>query len=461
MPFAPQYNPTKDFSQDEAVNATGRSMVNTTALDAEFANISASANQINENLQVIQRDDNELRDYLIKPRMLSDATRALIGGGWNPRGIWQPGVTYAVRDFVEHNAMCYVCALAHTSNTFPAEVSFWLGVSSVADVVALTERAETAAGQAAASAVAANSSADTAATSATNAANSAASITGSVTAAANSALLAEQHRTAAATSASNAANSASQSDAAKTAAQNAAQTAATTAATQTSAQITQDMQGYVNSASTSATQSANSATQAAAARDAAQAAATSVNPSELVHKSGNETISGLKTFTTPPAGVLIPGQLVAMFSDAPPTGTLACNGGAISRTLYANLFTAIGTKYGAGDGTNTFNVPNFLQDFAVLAAGSLSVGSTTVGSVISHNHSAWMDIQGSHYHTLGGNWAGAKNNGGGPAGSSDLGTAAGQNTDWSGKHAHTIGVGTTGGTYNLAGGLRLLICIAF
>ena len=204
MPFPPQYNPTKDFSQDEAVNATGRSMVNTTALDAEFANISTSTKQINENLQVIQRDDNELRDYLIKPRMLSDATRALISGGWNPRGTWQPGVAYAVRDFVEHNAMCYVCALAHTSNTFTAEVSFWLGVSSVADVVALTERAETAAGQAATSAVAANGSASAAATSATNAANSAASITGSVTAAANSALLAEQHRTAAATSATNA-----------------------------------------------------------------------------------------------------------------------------------------------------------------------------------------------------------------------------------------------------------------
>ena len=41
-----------------------------------------------------------------------------------------------------------------------------------------------------------------------------------------------------------------------------------------------------------------------------------------------------------------------------PSGFLPCNGGAISRTTYAELFTAIGTKYGAGDGSTTFNLPD-------------------------------------------------------------------------------------------------------
>lgn len=47
-----------------------------------------------------------------------------------------------------------------------------------------------------------------------------------------------------------------------------------------------------------------------------------------------------------------------------PSGFLPCNGGAISRTTYAELFTAIGTTYGTGDGATTFNLPN--QDGRVL-----------------------------------------------------------------------------------------------
>jgi microcystin-dependent protein len=41
-----------------------------------------------------------------------------------------------------------------------------------------------------------------------------------------------------------------------------------------------------------------------------------------------------------------------------PTGFLLCDGAAVSRTTYADLFTLIGTTYGAGDGATTFNVPN-------------------------------------------------------------------------------------------------------
>ena len=56
-----------------------------------------------------------------------------------------------------------------------------------------------------------------------------------------------------------------------------------------------------------------------------------------------------------------------------PSGYLLCNGGAVSRTTYANLFAKIGTKYGAGDGSTTFNLPNLIDKFAQ--------GSTTVGTV--------------------------------------------------------------------------------
>lgn len=57
--------------------------------------------------------------------------------------------------------------------------------------------------------------------------------------------------------------------------------------------------------------------------------------------------------STVPTGMLAPFPLAAV-----PTGWLACNGQAVSRTDYAALFTAIGTTYGAGDGTTTFNLPH-------------------------------------------------------------------------------------------------------
>lgn len=52
------------------------------------------------------------------------------------------------------------------------------------------------------------------------------------------------------------------------------------------------------------------------------------------------------------------GSVVEWFSTTIPTNWLECNGQAISRTEYAELFAVIGTKYGSGDGNITFNLPN-------------------------------------------------------------------------------------------------------
>lgn len=54
-----------------------------------------------------------------------------------------------------------------------------------------------------------------------------------------------------------------------------------------------------------------------------------------------------------PAGTMIP-----FAGNVVPEGFLICNGAAVSRTDYANLFAAIGTLYGAGDGSTTFNLPD-------------------------------------------------------------------------------------------------------
>ena len=58
----------------------------------------------------------------------------------------------------------------------------------------------------------------------------------------------------------------------------------------------------------------------------------------------------------------IPVGAIMAFHDVP-EGWLQCNGAAVSRTTYAALFAVIGTKYGSGDGSKTFNLPNLHHKF--------------------------------------------------------------------------------------------------
>jgi microcystin-dependent protein len=52
------------------------------------------------------------------------------------------------------------------------------------------------------------------------------------------------------------------------------------------------------------------------------------------------------------------GHIIAHGSATAPTGYLVCDGSAISRTAFAALFNAIGTNFGTGDGSTTFNLPD-------------------------------------------------------------------------------------------------------
>ena len=71
-------------------------------------------------------------------------------------------------------------------------------------------------------------------------------------------------------------------------------------------------------------------------------------------------IGAMSAATSPsvPAGTLLP-----FAGTAVPDGYLLCNGANVSRTDYANLFAAIGTKWGEGDGSTTFTLPNFNDRF--------------------------------------------------------------------------------------------------
>lgn len=65
-----------------------------------------------------------------------------------------------------------------------------------------------------------------------------------------------------------------------------------------------------------------------------------------------------------------PGVVVAYAGAAAPSGWLFCDGSLVSRTTYAALFTAIGTLYGAGDGSTTFGLPDYRGDVLVGKAAS-------------------------------------------------------------------------------------------
>ncbi len=74
------------------------------------------------------------------------------------------------------------------------------------------------------------------------------------------------------------------------------------------------------------------------------------------------------------------GTIVAFGNTTAPTGWLACNDAAISRSTYARLFATIGTSFGVGDGSSNFNVPD-LRDRVPLGYGSnmTSLGAATTG----------------------------------------------------------------------------------
>lgn len=81
-----------------------------------------------------------------------------------------------------------------------------------------------------------------------------------------------------------------------------------------------------------------------------------------------------------------PGDYKMIAGSTIPDGWLLCNGAAVSRTTYAKLFAAIGTRYGSGNGSTTFNLPNF--------NGRHVLGTTNTGNLGSYVSAGLPDISG-------------------------------------------------------------------
>ena len=93
------------------------------------------------------------------------------------------------------------------------------------------------------------------------------------------------------------------------------------------------------------------------------------------------------------SNMLVPaGAIMAFAMNGAPTGWLAADGTAVSRSTYATLFAAIATTYGVGDGSTTFNLPD-LRGYFVRGSGTNSdttasgaFGAKQADELKSHTH---------------------------------------------------------------------------
>jgi len=95
------------------------------------------------------------------------------------------------------------------------------------------------------------------------------------------------------------------------------------------------------------------------------------------------------------------GALMMWSTGTAPTGWLLCDGSAVSRTTYAGLFAVVATTFGVGNGSTTFNLPNYTNRVPVGAGGLYSTAATGGSKdaiLVSHTHTATVNDPG-HSHT--------------------------------------------------------------
>lgn len=155
------------------------------------------------------------------------------------------------------------------------------------------------------------------------------------------------------------------------------------------------------------------------------------------------------------------GSVIDFAGNTAPGGWVLCNGAAIARVEFSALFAVIGTTYGVGDGSSTFNVPD-TRGRIVMGAGSgaglsprtlAAKGGSQDSTLPTHTHtmgtdtpdhahaSSITDGAGAHQHAtyLGDQAVGAVHTGSGSATVKEYsGSPAGDNTYGAGNHNHTV-----------------------
>jgi microcystin-dependent protein len=160
------------------------------------------------------------------------------------------------------------------------------------------------------------------------------------------------------------------------------------------------------------------------------------------------------------------GTVMAWPTSTLPTGWLECDGSAISRTTYSQLFAKLGTIYGVGDGSTTFNLPDYRGQFLRGHANGSStdpdrasrtdrgdgttgdsVGTKQAGATASHTHSVTgtTSTDGAHTHTVAYAQPTNASTGGALSVSQLTGATFTQTSSSNGSHSHTV-TGTAAAT---------------
>ena len=147
----------------------------------------------------------------------------------------------------------------------------------------------------------------------------------------------------------------------------------------------------------------------------------------------------------------IPTATIVPWSDSSvPSGFLECNGAAVSRSTYSALFAIVGTTYGAGDGSSTFNVPNLQDNVPVGKSNNKALASTggantvtSTGNVAGSTANASLSTPqlASHNHPNKGQTPGGQSVAGGigQQGFSNIGSTGG-----GGGHSHNMSANFAG-----------------
>jgi microcystin-dependent protein len=161
--------------------------------------------------------------------------------------------------------------------------------------------------------------------------------------------------------------------------------------------------------------------------------------------------------------LLVPAGAVQAFAmNSAPTGWLAADGTAVSRSTYAALFSAISTTYGVGDGSTTFALPD-LRGYFVRGSGTNS-DATAAGTFgvkqaddnKAHTHTGTTSTTGAHTHQWGTNNRQATAAGSGMPGFGNTADATGS----AGNHSHTFTTDSSG-TETRPKNIAMLYCIKF
>lgn len=157
----------------------------------------------------------------------------------------------------------------------------------------------------------------------------------------------------------------------------------------------------------------------------------------------------------------------AFAATAVPTGWLVCNGAAVSRSTYAALFAAIGTTYGAGDGSTTFNLPDIRGYFVRGWDNGRGVdsgrvfGSNQGTTNLSHAHTGNTSAVGDHTHAYTFTDPGFAGIGPYPSASSNFASPTGIATSGAGAHSHSFTTNASGDGESRPVNIAMQYCIKY